>query len=106
MALAAGVQMNSTDDVPANIARAEQLLKAAAEQGAQLAPLPEMFLSLHATHYATIATDTFFLHTLAQWERQYIVWLVPGAVPQSSPDGRFYSASLVFRVYGDRKSVV
>ena len=102
MALAACVQMNSTDDVPANIARAEQLLKAAAEQGAKLVLLPEMFLSLHAKHYATIATDTFFLHTLAQWARQYKVWLVAGAVPQSSPDGRFYSASLVFNEYGEQ----
>lgn len=90
------IQTNTTSTVAHNLEQAEQLLQRAVEQGALLVLLPEMFLSLDAKQYAVIAADDSYLQLLAGWAKQYNVWLVAGAVPQPSADGRLYSASLVF----------
>lgn len=101
MATAACIQTNSIDNIPHNLEQAEQLLKQAAEQGVQLALLPEMFISLHAKHYAGIAREPAYITLLSAWAKKYKIWLVAGAVPQPSADGRWYSTSLVFNELGD-----
>jgi N-carbamoylputrescine amidase len=57
----AAVQMSCTWDSPANIARAEQLVREAADQGAQIIQLPELF----ETPYFCIEQDSRHL-SLAQ----------------------------------------
>lgn len=101
MNLAACIQINSIDNISHNIEQAQLYLQKAAEQGARLALLPEMFISLNAKHYAAIASDKTYLTLLSAWAKKYHLWLVAGAVPQPSPDGRMYSSSLVFNEYGD-----
>src|SRR5690554_3925510 len=93
MNLAACIQINSIDNISRNIEQAQLYLQKAAEQGARLALLPEMFISLNAKHYAAIASDKTYLTLLSAWAKKYHLWLVAGAVPQPSPDGRMYSRS-------------
>lgn len=99
----AAIQMNSGTDPQHNLQRAHEGVQQAAQQGAQLVLLPEMFLSLDGSRYAQIAADPGYVQTLAGWARQYQLWLVAGAVPMTSPDGdpRVRSASLVFNDQGE-----
>lgn len=101
MNMAACIQTNTIDNIPHNLEQAERLLRQAAEQGAKLALLPEMFISLSARNYAAIATDSTYIKMLSAWAKKYQLWLVAGAIPQSSPDGRLYSTCLVFNDCGD-----
>lgn len=95
------IQMNSTGSIVDNLKQAETLLQQAAAEGAVLVLLPEMFLSLDAKQYTALATDSGYVQLLSDWAKQYKVWLVAGAIPQPSPDGRLYSACLVFDDRGD-----
>lgn len=99
----AAIQMNSGADPLHNLQRAEQGVQQAAQQGARLVLLPEMFLSLDGQRYPAIAADPQYVQTVAGWARQYKLWLVAGAVPMTSPDGdpRVRSASLVFNDQGE-----
>ncbi len=97
----AACQTNTIDNISCNLEQAEKLLKQAAEQGVKLVLLPEMFISLNARYYAEISSDKKYLELLSGWAKKYKTWLVAGAVPQPSADGRLYSASLVFNEYGD-----
>lgn len=99
----AALQMNSGADPQHNLQRAHEGVLQAAQQGAQLVLLPEMFLSLDGSRYAQIAANPGYVQTLAGWARQYKLWLVAGAVPMTSPDGdpRVRSASLVFNDQGE-----
>lgn len=101
MNIASCIQINSIDNISHNLERAEALLRQAAEQGAKLVLLPEMFISLNAKHYIDIATDKTYVTLLSAWAKKYSIWLIAGAVPQPSPDGRMYSSSLVFSESGD-----
>lgn len=99
----AAIQMNSGADPLHNLQRAEQGVQQAAQQGAQLVLLPEMFLSLDGQRYPAIAADPQYVQIVAGWARQYKLWLVAGAVPMTSPNGdpRVRSASLVFNDQGE-----
>jgi len=98
MSRAAVIQTNSRADPLYNLGEARLLVREAAECGAQLVLLPEMFMTLEGRHFPAIAADNKYLLQVAGWAKEFGVWLVAGAVPQSSPDGdpRLRSASLVF----------
>ncbi|MEK6806916.1 MAG: carbon-nitrogen hydrolase family protein [Pseudomonadota bacterium] len=103
---AAVVQMNSRDDVAANLAAAERLLVQAAGAGAMLAVLPENFAFMGAHEKDKLAqaeeagrgTIQKFLARCAQ---QLKLWIVGGTIPLKAPDGRVFAASLVFNSSGE-----
>ena len=98
MSRVAVVQMNSLADVLYNMGEARLLVREAAECGARLVLLPETFMTLDGKAFQAIAADDGYVQQMAQWAREFNVWLVAGAVPQPSPDGdhRLRSACLVF----------
>lgn len=101
------VQMCSGDDVDANLARAGEWLKRAAEQGAQLALLPENFAFMSADDaskrdVAEPETQSRVLDYLSRRAREYRLAVIGGSVPLAHPDsGKIRNACPVFSHRGD-----
>lgn len=103
MTRAAVIQISSQADIVSNQKAIEKAVAEAAAQGALLALLPEMFLSMDGQQYAAIAADDGYLSWLCRLAVQHDIWLVAGAMPLPSPDGdpRVRSASLVISASGE-----
>ena len=118
----AAIQMVSTPDVATNLATAARLLQQAADQGAELAALPEYFCLMghsdrdklaHAEAPGHGPLQTF----LREQALRHDLWLVGGTLPlQSQPDDhpdhpgqpasaspqRAYNSTLVYNPYGEQ----
>ncbi len=98
----AAIQMNSGDDVGANLATASALLEAAAGQGATLALLPENFALMATTQAQRLAHaesdgDGPIQALLAETSRRLGLWVVAGTIPMRSVSSRrLRAACLVF----------
>jgi predicted amidohydrolase len=102
----AAVQMNSTDDVAANLEVASELLDRAAEAGAALTVLPENFAGIGAGDACRrdIAEpdgsgpiQTF----IADAAKRTGMWIVGGTIPLSSEDPeRPFASCLIFDASG------
>ena len=96
------VQLNSGDDVCANLAAARLGLEAAAREGARLAVLPEnfAFMGAHETNKLAHAETTGsgpIQDFLARRARELGLWIVGGTLPMQVPgEARVHAASLVF----------
>ncbi len=105
------IQMSSQKDVDANLLAAEQLIKQASQQKAQLLVLPEMFACLGVTQQHQLAASRFtaqdVLATLAAWSEKYKLYLVAGSVPMTSQldDKKVHASCLVFSPQGDQLAV-
>lgn len=105
----AAVQMNSGDDLSANLASAARLLEQAADRGAVLATLPENFAFMGAHEKDKLAHAEVDGHgriqeMLANTAQRLKLWIVAGSVPVSVPGDaqRVYAASLVYDADGAR----
>ena len=118
----AAIQMVSTPDVATNLATAARLLQQAADQGAELAALPEYFCLMghsdrdklaHAEAPGHGPLQTF----LREQALRHDLWLVGGTLPlQSQPDDqpdhpgqpasaspqRAYNSTLVYNPHGEQ----
>lgn len=98
----AAVQMVSGASVEANLAKANQLVIAAVEKGAQLVLLPEYFCFMgrrDADKLAIAETPGAgpIQEFLARTAQRHRIWLIGGTLPLKSEDeNRIYNASLVF----------
>ena len=104
---AAVIQMNSGDDVAANLAQAEALLAQAAGEGAVLAALPENFAFMGAKErdklaHAEADGEGRIQHWLAATAKRLGLWIVAGTLPIAAPDGRVYAACSVYDMEGHR----
>ena len=103
----AAIQMVSTPDVATNLATAARLLQQAADQGAELAALPEYFCLMghsdrdklaHAEAPGHGPLQTF----LREQALRHGLWLVGGTLPlQSADPGRASNSTLVFNPQGE-----
>jgi nitrilase len=105
----AAIQMNSIDSVEANLAAAGRLLRAAADDGAVLAALPENFAFMGARERDKLAHAEAdgggpIQDFLAATARQLGLWIVAGTVPIAVPGdtGRVSAACLVYNAAGER----
>lgn len=105
----AAIQISSGSDVDANLQQIEEQLAAAQQQGVKLALVPEMFATLDGQQYPAISQDKALYQRMAQWGKQYNLWLIAGAFPQPCPkdangkrDPRVRSACLVFNDQGEQ----
>ena len=103
----AAIQMVSTGVLSENLRQARMLLEQAAQDGAELAVLPEYFclIGLHDTdklalqeHFGNGAIQQF----LADAARELNLWIVGGTLPLSAsqPD-RVYNSSLAYNPQGE-----
>lgn len=105
----AAVQMNSGDDVAANLRRAGHWLAAAADAGARLALLPENFAFMGAherdkLRHGEADGDGPVQAFLARTAQRLGLWIVAGTVPMALPedDGHLAPACLVYAADGRR----
>ncbi len=88
----AAVQMCSTENVPANLACADRLVRDAAAAGANLVGLPENFAYLGSDrdHKLALAEDPDgsdpILDAMRRTARENSVWLLLGGFPERIPD--------------------
>jgi predicted amidohydrolase len=98
---AAVCQMRSADDVDANVAEAERLLVEAADGGADLAVLPELFPFLgppdRLADVAEPVPDGPISKRLAAIAREREMWIVGGSVPERAGDRVFNTTPLFDR---------
>ena len=114
--IVSAIQMVSTTDLQANLARADELLRAAAQAGAELAVLPEYFCLLghrdtDKLRIQEVPGAGTVQRFLAQTAAKLGLWIVGGTVPLTVPPGypasadptpHVYNSSLV---YAPRRSV-
>lgn len=104
----AAIQMNSGEDVPANLTRARRSLRSAAADGATLAVLPENFARMgrkESDRLAIIEDDGAgpLQDFLAAEAARSEMWIVGGTIPLKSDDPkRPYAAALVYDSSGKR----
>jgi nitrilase len=108
---AAAIQMNSADDVAANLELADRLLGDAARRGAELAVLPENFAlmprrSREKTAIAEVPGEGPIQAFLTGAAKRHGLWIVAGSIPLKSPDAkRTFGACLVLDDTGRRRDI-
>jgi predicted amidohydrolase len=102
------VQMNSQDDVGANLARATHFIEEAARAGASLVGLPENFAFMgeeaQKREIAEPLSGTYgpIVSTLVEAARAHRVWIVGGGMPEKSKDiARPYNTSVLVSPSGE-----
>jgi len=104
----AAIQMNSQDDVLANLSNAADLLKRAADDGAALAVLPENFAGMGSDEAYRVGIaeqdgDGPIQDCLSAAASRNEMWIVGGTVPLRADDPqRPYAACLVYDDQGRR----
>lgn len=107
MSQVAAIQMISGADVQANLDTAARLIAEAAEQGAQLALLPECFAAFGNRALQEIATAEYdgsgpIRRFLAEQARQHGIWLVAGSIPLPAvAGGKAMACCLVLDAQGN-----
>lgn len=99
------VQMNSVDDVAANLAAAEKWVAQAADQGAELIALPEMFAYLRREGTAVPCAQSLdgeIVASLRGWAERHRVWLVGGSFHEAIPgESRVHNCSVALSPRGE-----
>lgn len=102
MTIIAAIQVESTADVQNNVEVACQLIQEAANQGAQLAALPENFATLGLTREQSLSVaEPFNAGTiqkqLAACAKENNIWVVGGTIPLLEATGnKVYSSCLLW----------
>lgn len=104
MVTISAIQLTATPDVKANLAQAEQLIDQAAQQGAKIVVLPEMFCYLGGTTRGSIEiaeqeNNGPIQEFLYQQAEKHHIWIVGGTLPIRHKD-KAYAASLVINPQG------
>jgi predicted amidohydrolase len=100
---AAAVQMNSREDVSANLAAAVRRVEEAAGRGARLVVLPEMFPCLGRVEAMLAAAEVVpgpIADTLAALAQRLGISLLAGSMAERGPGGKAYNTSLLFGPQG------
>src|SRR5688572_19363994 len=96
---AAAVQMCAGLDKRANLAEAERLVSLAAQEGAELVVLPELFNLCGDLRCAAAEAEPLDGPTaamLARLAQQHRLWLVGGSFAELATGGKAYNTSLTF----------
>ena len=96
------IQMHVEEDKHKNLENASEFVKKTAEDGCDIAVLPEMFTTPYKTDnfpiYAELEGDTSF-KLLSNMARENNIYLVGGSIPEKDDENSVYNTSYVF----DRK---
>lgn len=103
------VQMTSTDDLAANLEQAEQLVREAADQGAEFIALPEMFAYLRREgtafpHAQGVEGD--IIGRMGELARALAVRLLAGTIAEKAPgESRVFNTSVLLSPTGTIEAV-
>jgi deaminated glutathione amidase len=104
--LAAAIQMTSGGDKPANLAKAERLVRLAAARGAQLVALPEVFNWRGKRADEAEAAETLEGETLglmSRLARELGITLLAGSITEHAPgETKRFNTSVLFGPQGER----
>ncbi len=92
------LQTNVTDDKEKNLLEAEEKIRSAADHGAELAILPEMFCCPYTDRYFRAFAEPAggrIYSSAAEAAAKYGIAVVAGSMPESA-DGKLYNTSFVF----------
>lgn len=97
----AAIQMCSSEDVEENLQTARNLIQEAAQKGAKLIALPEMFpLVTYQEEKRLLLSEPFgrgrVQDFLAKTAKQCGIWLVGGTIPIQAGNSKNYAACLVY----------
>ena len=102
---AAVVQMSSGTDREANEARAAALIGQAADRGAKLVGLPEMFEHIgpaaEKLAFAGTILSNRTIRTIRTICTDRSIWVLAGSVAELAPDGRIYNTSTLISPQGE-----
>jgi predicted amidohydrolase len=97
--VAAAIQMNSTPQAADNLANAAKWIKAAAEEGASLIVLPELFACYGDLAQTVASAEPLagpLVRRIREWAETEQVWLVAGSIAeQDTENARAYNTSLL-----------
>jgi predicted amidohydrolase len=103
------IQMTSNEDISQNLYAAKNLIQQAAEQGAKLIVLPEMFGimgldQMDKVKYGETLGKGPIQDFLSERAAEYGVWLVGGTIPilTSQDSNKVFASCLVFNDQGER----
>jgi predicted amidohydrolase len=106
---AAAVQLNSTDEYDRNLEVAQRLVRAAADDGAELVVLPEKWTVLgspEAIRSAAEPLDGPALTAVANWARELGIFLVAGSVPEVVPEWeKLANTSVMYGPDGEARAI-
>jgi predicted amidohydrolase len=105
---AAVLQLNTTEDIDANVGTARRLIEEAAARGARLLVLPEKFNYLgrpEGVRQAAQGLDGPLLSSMAEDARTHQVFLVAGSIWEDAGDAHAYNTSVLFGPAGERLAV-
>lgn len=107
MAIAAALQMNSSDDIRSNLAVAAKLLEQAAQHQAQLCVLPENFALMRQYKDQSLKSQERFgqgpiQDFLKEQAYKHNLWIIGGTIPLTAEaTNKTYAACLVFNNKGE-----
>ncbi len=103
------IQMNSTADLPANLAAARSLVGAAARQGAEFVALPENFAFLRREDEPVPCAqglDGEIVGAVRSLAKEHGVWLLGGTFPEAVPgDSRIHNTSVLVSAGGEIEAI-
>ena len=107
--LAAAIQMNAGPDKPANLERAERLVRVGAARGANLVALPEVFNWRGKRNEQAAAAETLdgqSLTLMSRLARELQIHIVAGSITeQVASDSRCYNTSVLIGPDGKQLAV-
>ena len=96
-------QLRTETDQDETLAKAERMIREAAENGAEIVALPEMFNCPYAREYfrpyAALGHEKT-LSAMKQWAKENRILLVGGSIPETE-DGRIYNTCFVIDENGE-----
>lgn len=106
--IVAAVQLRSTEDVGANLERAEYFIARAAQAGARIVALPENFAYLRSEGESVSFSDQVGgnIHSrLSQLSLRLGVYILAGSIPEKAVSGKVYNTSALIDPAGEITAV-
>ncbi|HEU5046497.1 MAG TPA: carbon-nitrogen hydrolase family protein [Rickettsiales bacterium] len=95
------VQLNTQDDLAANIRAVESYVRESARKGAELICLPENTFIMRAQEDAQYSDQGEGVETCRKLAQELGVWILIGSIKTPATGGKFYNRSLLINASGD-----
>ncbi len=93
--IASLIQLNSQDDIAANISSIGVLVRRAVSEGAQLVCLPENTFYMREPGSGQYPDVTDGIRICSELAREFKIWILIGSMQILAPSGKFYNRSIL-----------